>query len=205
MTPSQESRLSEEPMPDEAPKFEAWWAQQDVATGDPDVPPLVWKMIAWNGWLARARLAPSETGMPGNGNTPTTREGSAAAPGKAGTEARQESSPSHGGERSGCPCTVEGIEPCSYACSCAHPFMSGGCQRCAAYGSLEQRQAAARRLISSATRANMPDWMNEALIFLDAVSATNMPKGWEYIVEEAERIRWKANRSTERTISQEKS
>jgi hypothetical protein len=31
----------------------------------------------------------SETGMPGNGNTPTTREGSAAAPGKAGTEARQ--------------------------------------------------------------------------------------------------------------------
>jgi hypothetical protein len=59
--------------------------------------------------------------------------------------------PSHGGERSGCPCTVEGIEPCSYACSCAHPFMSGGCQRCAAYGSLEQRQAAARRLISSAT------------------------------------------------------
>jgi hypothetical protein len=58
---------------------------------------------------------------------------------------------SHGGERSGCPCTVEGIEPCSYACSCAHPFMSGGCQRCAAYGSLEQRQAAARRLISSAT------------------------------------------------------
>ena len=52
---------------------------------------------------------------------------------------------------SGCPCTVEGIEPCSYACSCANPVMSGGCGRCAKYGSLEQRQTAARRLVALAT------------------------------------------------------
>jgi hypothetical protein len=60
-------------------------------------------------------------------------------------------------ERSGCPCTVEGIEPCSYACSCANPVMSGGCQRCALYGSLEQRQAAARRLIRSNRPADQTD------------------------------------------------
>jgi hypothetical protein len=60
--PFSSSRLSEEvPMPEEAPKFEAWWEQQNVSTGDSDVSPLVWKMIAWNGWLARARLVPSET------------------------------------------------------------------------------------------------------------------------------------------------
>jgi hypothetical protein len=44
--------------------------------------------------------------------------------------------------RDGCPCLVIGA--CSHACSCVHPFMSGGCQRCAKYGSGEQREAAAR-------------------------------------------------------------
>ena len=71
---------------------------------------------------------------------------------------------SHVAQRSGCPCTVEGIEPCSYACSCAHPVMSGGCQRCAAYGSLEQRQSAARRLAESATA---PSEALSALIALE--------------------------------------
>jgi hypothetical protein len=46
----------------------------------------------------------------------------------------------------GCPCTL--VEPCSDQCTCADPAMSGGCQRCAKYGSQEQRIAAATRLAS---------------------------------------------------------
>lgn len=52
-----------------------------------------------------------------------------------------------------CPCTVEGIEPCSYACTCANPVMSGGCSRCATYGSPEQQRAAAEYLVA-ALRSN---------------------------------------------------
>ena len=44
----------------------------------------------------------------------------------------------------GCPCTL--VEPCSRHCTCATPILSGGCARCARYGSLEQRMSAARRL-----------------------------------------------------------
>jgi hypothetical protein len=51
-----------------------------------------WRIRKWDTEpFLKANFTLSETGMPGNGNTPTTREGSAAAPGKAGTEARQES------------------------------------------------------------------------------------------------------------------
>lgn len=49
-----------------------------------------------------------------------------------------------GGAAPGCPCLL--IEPCSKQCSCAHPGMSGGCGRCARYGSTGQRIAAAKRL-----------------------------------------------------------
>ena len=35
-------------------RFDAWWATQDVRPGE-----LVYKMVAWNGWLARS--AESET------------------------------------------------------------------------------------------------------------------------------------------------
>lgn len=45
----------------------------------------------------------------------------------------------------GCPCLL--VEPCSRQCTCANPGMSGGCRRCCAYGSLEQRTAKARRLV----------------------------------------------------------
>lgn len=48
----------------------------------------------------------------------------------------------------GCPCLV--INPCSQQCSCAHPAMSGGCLRCAWYGSLKQREASARRIAAVA-------------------------------------------------------
>ena len=44
----------------------------------------------------------------------------------------------------GCPCLY--VEPCSYACTCAHPTMSGGCERCCRYGNVEQRFHAAQRL-----------------------------------------------------------
>src|SRR5258708_2868411 len=53
------------------------------------------------------------------------------------------------GIRDGCPCTVEGIEPCRSSCSCANWAMSGGCDRCARYGSLEQRQRAAKQIIAA--------------------------------------------------------
>jgi len=49
----------------------------------------------------------------------------------------------------GCPCLY--VEPCSSACTCANPLMSGGCQRCCAYGSIEQRQAKARQLSNTET------------------------------------------------------
>ena len=47
-------------------------------------------------------------------------------------------------EADGCPCLL--VEPCSYACSCAKPTMSGGCMRCCKYGSMEQRISAAKQL-----------------------------------------------------------
>ena len=44
----------------------------------------------------------------------------------------------------GCPC--EHTTPCSDMCSCAHPFMSAGCQRCCSYGNPTQQLAAAEHL-----------------------------------------------------------
>jgi hypothetical protein len=44
----------------------------------------------------------------------------------------------------GCPCLYVGA--CSYACSCVHPLMSGGCRRCCLYGSEEQRTSKAQNL-----------------------------------------------------------
>lgn len=40
-----------------------------------------------------------------------------------------------------CPCTL--VTPCQPSCSCANEFLSGGCDRCASYGSKEQQLAAA--------------------------------------------------------------
>lgn len=45
-----------------------------------------------------------------------------------------------------CPCLYG--DPCSQHCSCAYPFMSGGCERCCAYGIAEQRAEHARELIA---------------------------------------------------------
>lgn len=47
-----------------------------------------------------------------------------------------------------CPCLY--VEPCSYACTCANPTMSGGCDRCCSYGSFRQR------LMSAVILSEMP-------------------------------------------------
>lgn len=51
----------------------------------------------------------------------------------------------------GCPCLV--IEACTENCSCAHPFLSGGCLRCAKYGSMPQRVAAATFIAAAVEKA----------------------------------------------------
>ncbi len=48
-----------------------------------------------------------------------------------------------------CPCVV-GSRCCSENCSCRYPFRSGGCRCCAGYGSDEQREAAANKLLALA-------------------------------------------------------
>lgn len=58
------------------------------------------------------------------------------------------------GQRDGCPCLV--VEPCSPHCSCANPIMSGGCQRCAKYGSDEQRKTHAQH-IAKALQGHRPE------------------------------------------------
>lgn len=43
-----------------------------------------------------------------------------------------------------CPCEL--ARPCQETCACYAPFMSGGCLRCASYGSKEQQLAAAEAI-----------------------------------------------------------
>lgn len=50
-------------------------------------------------------------------------------------------------KKTGCPCTL--VEACMRSCTCAHPMLSGGCRRCALYGSLEQQINAAKRLVKN--------------------------------------------------------
>ena len=54
-------------------------------------------------------------------------------------------------EANGCPCCYG--SPCSEQCTCARPMMSGGCGRCARYGSEEQQRDAARVLIEREQQA----------------------------------------------------
>lgn len=49
-------------------------------------------------------------------------------------------------KRKRCPCEFPEIEPCTKQCTCRTPHYSGGCSRCATYGSYEQQLSAARRL-----------------------------------------------------------
>ncbi len=49
-------------------------------------------------------------------------------------------------KRLACPCQYEEVEPCKPHCTCRSSVMSGGCDRCATYGSLEQRIRKAKKL-----------------------------------------------------------
>jgi hypothetical protein len=51
------------------------------------------------------------------------------------------------GREKHCPCKFVAVEACSRNCTCRTPTLSGGCVRCCTYGSIEQRLAAARRLV----------------------------------------------------------
>lgn len=70
--------------------------------------------------------------------------------------AKNEESPSIEGS---CPCLY--IEPCHYACPCANPVMSGPCERCAGYGSLEQRKAAAKRIAEAIRQYGIQESIKE--------------------------------------------
>jgi hypothetical protein len=61
-----------------------------------------------------------------------------------------------------CPC--EFTDACSKNCSCANPFLSGGCSRCCKYGSEEQRKAAA---LSIAERERKFETISEKLKIID--------------------------------------
>lgn len=51
-------------------------------------------------------------------------------------------------------CACELARPCQEMCSCAEPFMSGGCQRCATYGSQEQQLLAAEAIAAAFDKLN---------------------------------------------------
>ena len=46
-------------------------------------------------------------------------------------------------DRKRCPCEFPEVGPCKKTCSCWTPHFSGGCRRCATYGSYEQQVNAA--------------------------------------------------------------
>lgn len=49
-------------------------------------------------------------------------------------------------EKVSCPCNY--TTPCRDSCTCATPLLSGGCDRCCGYGSLEQRKDMAETLVN---------------------------------------------------------
>ena len=70
----------------------------------------------------------------------------------------------------GCPCTVPGTIPCSTACSCVNPLLSGGCLRCAKYGSLEQRQRRAQHIAERLQQNAAPTMDRISEVFARATS-----------------------------------
>lgn len=65
-------------------------------------------------------------------------------------------------QRKSCPCEFN--NPCTPHCSCARPFMSGGCRRCCKYGSKEQQAGMAKYLLAQ------EDAFNKAIEALSAIS-----------------------------------
>lgn len=88
-------------------------------------------------------------------------------------------------ETTGCPCTFPELEPCSSSCTCREPSLSGGCQRCARYGSYEQRLNKARWLLEQdALRARL-----RAALRWRTVGVDGMPEmGQRVLVRNGSRI-----------------
>jgi 5'(3')-deoxyribonucleotidase len=64
--------------------------------------------------------------------------------------------------KGGCPCLH--TTPCAASCTCANPFMSGGCGRCAKYGSIEQQTAAAVHIATALKSSKMPTVNDQRLM-----------------------------------------
>lgn len=65
----------------------------------------------------------------------------------------------------GCPCTL--VTACCDSCSCAHPALSGGCMRCAKYGSLGQRTVHAQRIADILDAAVVPPTLEGSAAITD--------------------------------------
>jgi hypothetical protein len=85
-------------------------------------------------------------------------------------------------ERRSCPCLY--VDPCRPSCTCASSWMSGGCDRCCTFGSLEQRKAIARHLAASSTAAERAATLEikfkvpEGAPFTFDVRPPGAPTGW---------------------------
>ena len=51
-----------------------------------------------------------------------------------------------------CACSIPAVEPCNKRCTCRWPHYSGGCTRCASYGSAEQREGMAKAIVAREKR-----------------------------------------------------
>lgn len=78
----------------------------------------------------------------------------------------------------GCPCLY--ATPCNEQCACVVPHSSRGCRRCCRYGSRDQREATAMRLV--AAQDAMPlmlEAIERALRVIDGLSEQQaMPSDW---------------------------
>lgn len=54
----------------------------------------------------------------------------------------------------GAVCACKLTKPCKEQCTCYRGYMSGGCSRCATYGSQEQKQNAAERIAFNENRTS---------------------------------------------------
>lgn len=76
----------------------------------------------------------------------------------------QAKSKEEAGEKRACPCNYG--EPCKPNCTCVNPFSSAGCEHCCSYGSIKQREFAAKRIkaafVKSMTDKEEKSWSKES-------------------------------------------
>lgn len=74
-------------------------------------------------------------------------------------------------KRGGCPCLY--IAACNPNCSCVSGWSSRGCSRCATYGSLEQKQAAAKRISKAIDKtSNYKELLEEVSVYLENLKSS---------------------------------